>query len=75
MLASFNGWGVTVFDSLDTMILMGLHDEFARGLRIVEKARFPLPSVSIIYADLDSRTYYPPVLGKRRIQGTFRTFL
>ena len=29
---SFNGFGVSVIDSLDTMALMGLKEEFQRGL-------------------------------------------
>ncbi|KAJ3516944.1 hypothetical protein NLJ89_g817 [Agrocybe chaxingu] len=37
---NFNGWGVTVFDSLDTMLLMGLKDEYERGLEIVKNANF-----------------------------------
>ncbi|KAF8637595.1 hypothetical protein AX17_002664 [Amanita inopinata Kibby_2008] len=37
----FNGWGVTAFDSLDTMLLMGLDEEFNRTLNtIVKKANF-----------------------------------
>lgn len=37
---NFNGWGVTMVDSLDTMYLMGLHDEFNRGLKLVEQIAF-----------------------------------
>ncbi|KDQ09550.1 glycoside hydrolase family 47 protein [Botryobasidium botryosum FD-172 SS1] len=33
---NFNGWGVTIIDSLDTMLLMGLTAEFDRGLAHVE---------------------------------------
>ncbi|KAG9220455.1 hypothetical protein CCMSSC00406_0003911 [Pleurotus cornucopiae] len=40
---NFNGWGVTLVDSLDTMLLMGLNDEFTRALAVVEKADFALP--------------------------------
>ncbi|KAF9645503.1 glycoside hydrolase family 47 protein [Thelephora ganbajun] len=36
----FNGWGVTVFDSLDTMILMGFDEEFKRALDLVKKTKF-----------------------------------
>ncbi|CCM00756.1 uncharacterized protein FIBRA_02796 [Fibroporia radiculosa] len=44
---NFNGWAVTVFDSLDTMILMGLNDEFARALPVVAAADFmPNPHVT-----------------------------
>ncbi|KAF9812966.1 hypothetical protein IEO21_05851 [Rhodonia placenta] len=44
---NFNGWGVTLFDSLDTMILMDLNDEFRRALPVVEKADFmPSPNVT-----------------------------
>ncbi|KAJ7156812.1 glycoside hydrolase [Mycena crocata] len=37
---NFNGWGVTVFDSLDTMWIMGLYDLFEEGLEVVTKATF-----------------------------------
>ncbi|TDL21105.1 seven-hairpin glycosidase [Rickenella mellea] len=37
---NFNGWGVTVVDSLDTMYLMGLQDEFNTGLTFVERMNF-----------------------------------
>ncbi|PFH51966.1 glycoside hydrolase family 47 protein [Amanita thiersii Skay4041] len=37
---NFNGWGVTAFDSLDTMLLMGLQDEYSRALDIVRQANF-----------------------------------
>ncbi|KAI0955388.1 hypothetical protein AcW1_006986 [Taiwanofungus camphoratus] len=40
---NFNGWGVSIFDSLDTMILMGLNEEFGRALPVVERANFSLP--------------------------------
>ncbi|KAI0675938.1 seven-hairpin glycosidase [Trametes maxima] len=37
---NFNGWNVTMYDSLDTMILMGLWDEFAAALPVVEQGDF-----------------------------------
>ncbi|KII87481.1 glycoside hydrolase family 47 protein [Plicaturopsis crispa FD-325 SS-3] len=46
----FNAWGVTLFDSLDTMLMMGLQDEFKRALPRVQKATFNLPLVQ--YAPL-----------------------
>ena len=36
----FNGWGVTAFDSLDTMILLGFDEEFKRALELVRKTKF-----------------------------------
>jgi hypothetical protein len=36
---------VTVIDSLDTMYLMGLHDEFNRAVRFVEHSNFTQPAV------------------------------
>lgn len=42
ILIRFNGWGVTVYDSLDTLYLMGMDDEFHRALGVVEKATFSL---------------------------------
>ncbi|KAG5647834.1 hypothetical protein DXG03_007758 [Asterophora parasitica] len=38
---NFNGWGVTVFDSLDTMWLMGLTDTFNDALEVVARSTFP----------------------------------
>lgn len=36
----YNGWGVTAFDSLDTLYLLGLKDEYNRALKLVEQANF-----------------------------------
>ena len=38
--SSFNGWNVSMYDSLDTMLLMGLHDEFAEALSVIQQADF-----------------------------------
>ncbi|KAI0825538.1 seven-hairpin glycosidase [Irpex lacteus] len=40
---NFNGWAVSRDDSLSTMLLMGLHDEFSRALVAIEKTEFTLP--------------------------------
>ncbi|KAF7794404.1 hypothetical protein EIP86_005538 [Pleurotus ostreatoroseus] len=40
---NFNGWGVTVFDSLDTMLLMDLKEEFTRAMAIVRNSTFTMP--------------------------------
>ncbi|KAF8074901.1 glycoside hydrolase family 47 protein [Lyophyllum atratum] len=37
---NFNGWGVTVFDSLDTMWIMGLNELFHDALEVVAHATF-----------------------------------
>ncbi|KAL1745201.1 glycoside hydrolase family 47 protein [Schizophyllum fasciatum] len=39
---NFNGWGVTVFDGLDTMILMHLDPEYKRALKHVEAIEFAM---------------------------------
>jgi hypothetical protein len=59
---SFNGWGVTMFDALDTMIIMDLKDELSRALPIVKTASFdmdgasnPMPPLPT-HADLVVRT-------------------
>ncbi|KAF9453575.1 glycoside hydrolase family 47 protein [Macrolepiota fuliginosa MF-IS2] len=39
---NFNGWGVTLYDALDTMWIMGLHDEFRDSLGLVAKTNFTL---------------------------------
>jgi len=46
---SFNGWGVTAFDSLDTMLLMGLKDEYASALEIVRQANFSTSTVCSLW--------------------------
>ncbi|TCD63845.1 hypothetical protein EIP91_004887 [Steccherinum ochraceum] len=38
----FNGWGVTIYDSMDTMLLMGLTDEFTRALDHVSRTNFTI---------------------------------
>ncbi|THH10720.1 hypothetical protein EW146_g8290 [Bondarzewia mesenterica] len=40
---NFNGWGLTVVESLDTMWLMGLYDEFNDALSVVANISFALP--------------------------------
>ncbi|KAH8103847.1 glycoside hydrolase [Cristinia sonorae] len=39
---NFNGWGVSVFDSLDTMYLMRLDEEFSNALDLVERTTFSM---------------------------------
>ena len=48
--ASFNGWGVTVYDSLDTMILMGLDGEYERARKLIDEATFHLPDVRAAFS-------------------------
>ncbi|KAF7323598.1 alpha-1,2-Mannosidase [Mycena kentingensis (nom. inval.)] len=40
---NFHGWGVTMYDSLDTMWLMGLEDMFWDTVHDVEKQTFDMP--------------------------------
>ncbi|KAI9444515.1 seven-hairpin glycosidase [Lactarius indigo] len=39
---NFNGWGLSIVDSLDTMWLMGLFEEFDAGLAVVANVTFPM---------------------------------
>ncbi|KAF8840808.1 glycoside hydrolase family 47 protein [Paxillus ammoniavirescens] len=41
---NFNGWGVTVVDSLDTMLLMGLEEEYERAIPLIKSTNFSLPT-------------------------------
>ncbi|CAK5269755.1 unnamed protein product [Mycena citricolor] len=41
---NFNGWGVSVIDSLDTMWIMGLHDFFEEGITWVKDLTFDIPT-------------------------------
>ena len=53
---SFNGWGVTAIDSLDTMLLMGLEDEYTRAMPMISHSNFSLPSVSPLLPPFSSRS-------------------
>jgi mannosyl-oligosaccharide alpha-1,2-mannosidase len=44
-LISFNGWGVSLIDGLDTMWIMGLHDEFIDSMPLVANMTFALDQV------------------------------
>ncbi|KAH9018226.1 seven-hairpin glycosidase [Lactarius deliciosus] len=39
---NINGWGLSIVDSLDTMWLMGLYDEFDAGLAVVANVTFTM---------------------------------
>lgn len=60
---SFNGWGVTLFDALDTMWLMDLHDDFRQSLHFVAKTNFTLAEVGPL-CELTHILTYPRVIGK-----------
>lgn len=56
---SFNGWGLSIVDSLDTMWIMGLYEEFDAGLAVVANTTFPTapvrtpsPSRMIIFVEI-----------------------
>ncbi|EXJ88920.1 mannosyl-oligosaccharide alpha-1,2-mannosidase [Capronia epimyces CBS 606.96] len=40
----FNGWGATLVDSLDSLWIMGLHDEFDEAVRVAGKIDFKTSS-------------------------------
>lgn len=56
LVYSFNGWGVTVVDSMDTMYLMGLHKEFNDAVDYVSTMTFDLKDVCT------SQTFYIIIL-------------
>ncbi|KAH9893326.1 seven-hairpin glycosidase [Cubamyces lactineus] len=39
---NFNGWRLTLVDSLDTMLIMGLHDEFQKTIPVIANMTFAL---------------------------------
>ena len=47
-LYSFNGWGVTMYDSLDTLWLMGLQPEFERAVERISQADFGQTHVRLL---------------------------
>jgi Glycosyl hydrolase family 47 len=48
MAHSFNGWGLSIVDSLDTMWLMGLYEHFDGGLAAIANVTFSMPPVRIL---------------------------
>ncbi|KAG8934482.1 hypothetical protein FRC02_009829 [Tulasnella sp. 418] len=44
---SYNGWGVSIVDSLDTMILMGLEPQYTRALRHVERMKMNQSDIDV----------------------------
>lgn len=57
LVYSFNGWGVTVVDSMDTMYLMGLHKEFSDAVEYVSTMTFDLKGVCTSTAVLYDNAY------------------
>lgn len=51
----FNGWGVTLYDSLDTMWIMDLKDEFHHALQLISKQEFLPSTVSLCHITFLSR--------------------
>ncbi|KAJ3575539.1 hypothetical protein NP233_g1040 [Leucocoprinus birnbaumii] len=45
----FNGWGVTLYDALDTMWIMDLKEEFQHALELISKQEF-LPTTTWTFA-------------------------
>ncbi|KXN80800.1 Endoplasmic reticulum mannosyl-oligosaccharide 1,2-alpha-mannosidase [Leucoagaricus sp. SymC.cos] len=45
----FNGWGVTLYDSLDTMWIMDMKEEFQHALQLISKQEF-MPITSFTFA-------------------------
>ncbi|KAF8661275.1 hypothetical protein AX16_001376 [Volvariella volvacea WC 439] len=43
---NFNGWGLTAFDALDTLWIMGLSEEWHRVVQLAANATFPCTSTS-----------------------------
>ncbi|KAI9255854.1 glycoside hydrolase [Helicostylum pulchrum] len=43
---SRNGWGASLFDALDTMIIMGLEEEYETSLKFVEKVNWSVSSTA-----------------------------
>ena len=42
---SFNGWAVTLIDSLDTLLIMGMMDEYEKAVSFVADLHFDMPEV------------------------------
>jgi mannosyl-oligosaccharide alpha-1,2-mannosidase len=41
-----NGWGATIFDAMDTMLVMGLTDDYQEAVRFVETVDFSKSKVA-----------------------------
>jgi mannosyl-oligosaccharide alpha-1,2-mannosidase len=44
----FGGWGATLIDNLDTLLIMGMHDEFQHAIEQVKKIDFSVTHMSTI---------------------------
>ncbi|THH27798.1 hypothetical protein EUX98_g6395 [Antrodiella citrinella] len=45
---NFNGWGVTLVDGLDTMWIMGLHDEFYDAIPVIANMTFAIDELQYV---------------------------
>ena len=72
---SFNGWGATLVDSLDTMWIMGLKDEFEHAVGDVSKIDFRTSSDKKIPMFETTIRYLGGLLGAYDISGNQYTVL
>ncbi|KIY52582.1 glycoside hydrolase family 47 protein [Fistulina hepatica ATCC 64428] len=52
---NFNGWGVSAFDGMDTMLLMGLDEQYQHALKLASSVQFTL-------RDLQFAPYFETVI-------------
>jgi mannosyl-oligosaccharide alpha-1,2-mannosidase len=72
----FNGWGATLIDSLDTMWIMGLKDEFEEALTMVAKVNFKTSSRADIPIFETTIRYLGGLLGAYDVSdGKYRVLL
>lgn len=64
-MKSLNGWGLTIVDSLDTMMLMGLDDQVDRAMQFIKDLDFHKHHVSIplYHLVIESFSDGPMILG------------
>lgn len=68
LFISFNGWGVTRDDSLDTMLLMNLTDMFDRAMLGVKELTFDMKEVrEFIHPSVLAYFPLPAVFGRSDI--------
>jgi mannosyl-oligosaccharide alpha-1,2-mannosidase len=72
---TFNGWGATMVDALDTMWIMGLRDEFEEAVKQVEKIDFKTSTRKDIPLFETTIRYLGGLLGAYDISGGKHTIL
>lgn len=68
-MSTFNGWAATLVDTLDTLWIMGLHQEFEEAVKAVESIDFTMSANSMVNVFETTIRYLGGLLGAYDISG------